>query len=114
MNANGLTNKPVARVMAIDIDDETIMTDHLRTLMENCGYHIKIFNDPLAALHQFESATDEVDVVISDQTMPGMTGAELAMAMRGLRPDLPFILCTGYSETIDERWAKALNISSFL
>ncbi|MBI3771636.1 MAG: response regulator [Gammaproteobacteria bacterium] len=102
----------MSRVMVID--DEVIITGFLRTLLEKRGYHVKIFNDPIAALRQFETASDEIDVVISDQTMPGMTGSELAIAMLALRPDLPFILCTGYSETIDEQRAKALNISSFL
>ena len=54
------------------------------------------------------------DLVITDQTMPEMTGKELVREMLAIRPDLPIILCTGYSQQIDEKAAKAMGIRAYV
>ena len=58
--------------------------------------------------------TDGFDLVITDQTMPYMTGEVLAWELRHIRPDIPIILCTGFSHTIDAERARAQGINAFL
>ncbi len=57
---------------------------------------------------------DFFDLVITDQTMPNMTGKDLAKELMVIRPDIPIILCTGFSEKIDERRAREMGISAFV
>ena len=66
------------------------------------------------ALAAFRAQPDRFDLVITDQTMPNMTGADLAGALLRLRPDLPIILCTGFSEVISPEQAKSLGIREFV
>ncbi len=62
----------------------------------------------------FERAPESYDAVITDQTMPGMTGAQLTERLLGLRPDLPVVICTGHSDAIDEQDALQLGARAFL
>jgi len=64
-------------------------------------------------LSTFQNIPDAFDVVITDQTMPGMTGSDLARRMLQIRSDIPIILCTGFSHLIDEITAKSLGIREF-
>ena len=68
----------------------------------------------LDALDEFTENAGKYDLVISDQTMPGITGAELADEMFSIKPDIPFILCTGFSDVITEDKAIELGIKRFL
>ena len=95
------------------VDDETKIGEASRVLLESLGYRVRVFNDPLQALAFFREAMREIDLVITDMTMPGMTGAELAGEMLKLRPDLPIILCSGYSSAIDRDKALVLGIREF-
>lgn len=104
--------QPPIHIMVVD--DEESITLFLLALLGNRGYEVSIFNDPTAALHHFECAPEAIDLVISDQTMPGMTGSEMAAQMFALRPGLPFLLCTGYSDAIDKPRAQALGLGGFL
>ena len=67
----------------------------------------------MEALASFQNQPDEFDMVITDQTMPGMTGAHLASKILQIRPGLPIILCTGYSSTITQEKALSLGIKGF-
>lgn len=96
------------------VDDEPALEALCRRMLERLGYRVTSFADPRAALEAFRAAPDTFDVVITDQTMPGMTGDELARALRGLRPDVPVILCTGFSHVMDEGRAAAAGIDAFL
>jgi CheY-like chemotaxis protein len=95
------------------VDDETMIGEASRVLLQGLGYRVRVFNDPLQALAFFRESLREVDVVITDQTMPGMTGVEMAVEMLSLRPELPIILCSGYSSAIDREKAVALGIREF-
>ena len=66
------------------------------------------------ALRRFQAMPDAFDLVITDQTMPDLTGAELTQALRHIRPDIPVILCTGFSHVMDAVKAQALGIDAFL
>ena len=80
------------------IDDETLITQYLTVVLENNGYKVTTYNDPLEGLDYFRKNSDKVDIVISDQTMPDMTGTELAKNILQSEYDVPFILCSGYSD----------------
>jgi len=69
---------------------------------------------PLEAVKRFQDHPDRFDLIITDMTMPSMTGVELAKRVMDIRPDIPIILCTGHSELIDEQRAKSLGIREFL
>ncbi len=95
------------------IDDEEILVDMTRTMLERLGYHVTVRNSSLEALTVFQNQPDAYDLVITDQTMPGMTGIDLARRMLQIRPNLPIILCTGYSSLITEDKTKAAGIKGF-
>jgi len=96
------------------IDDEEVMVDLAKDALTGYGYQITAFQDSTMALNQFQQHPDNYDLVITDMTMPKMTGDELTKKIHAKRPDIPVIMCTGFSETIDEQKAKALNIDAFL
>ncbi|MGZ3606669.1 MAG: response regulator, partial [Syntrophales bacterium] len=66
------------------------------------------------ALETFRAQPDAFDLIITDVTMPGMTGIELAKELMAIRSDIPIILCTGFSELIDEKHAKEMGIREFV
>ncbi len=70
--------------------------------------------DSLEALEKFRTQPDAFDLVITDQSMPGMTGIQLAEKLMHIRPDIPIILCTGFSEAVDGKEAKAMGIREFM
>ena len=80
------------------VDDEVILTDVERQLLENLGYRITAYNDSQEALAVFRASPQDYDLVLTDLTMPGLTGDKLAAEMIKVRPELPIILCTGYSK----------------
>ena len=83
-------------------------------LLASIGYEVTIATTSQEALLLFSSDPKSFDLVITDQTMPGMTGARLARAMLEVKPELPIILCTGYSELIDRAGTSAIGIRGFL
>ncbi len=90
------------------VDDEQMVADYLKGFLEQLGYKITVCNNGNDALTTFENDPQGFDVVITDQTMPGKTGFEIARTMLSLRPELPIILCSGYSSALSpERVTKA-------
>jgi YesN/AraC family two-component response regulator len=77
------------------------------------SYHVTVRRSSIDALTTFQNTPNDFDIVITDQTMPDMTGSDLARRMMQIRPDVPIILCTGYSNLIDEDSAKSLGIKEF-
>ncbi|MCP4715741.1 MAG: response regulator, partial [Deltaproteobacteria bacterium] len=96
------------------VDDEEVLTDMARRLLERLGYHVIAKTGSLEALDEFRKNPNSIDLVITDYTMPEMTGAELSMQMMRIRPDIPIILCTGFSEQITKEKAKLLGIREFV
>ncbi|SCY61321.1 PAS domain S-box-containing protein [Desulfoluna spongiiphila] len=80
------------------VDDEKKITDSLSDLLSLHGYTPRPFTDGASALACFKEAPDTIDLVLSDVTMPGMTGTELTRQMTAIRPELPVLLFSGYSE----------------
>ena len=83
------------------LDDEPAVAHYLGELFEDAGYRVRIFHEPRSVLAAFEAAPDSLDLLVTDQTMPGMSGLALAQTLHGQRADLPILLCTGHSEAID-------------
>lgn len=96
------------------VDDEKIVLKVLQLILERLGYAVEAFTDSLEALEIFRSAPERFDLVISDMTMPGMTGDILAKSIKKIRPEIPLILCTGFSERIDIQTGPDLQIDGFL
>ncbi len=100
------------RILLVD-DDEAIgcMT---KQLLEKLGYKLTMLMSGTEAAETFAKAPHDIDLVITDMTMPNMTGAELSQKILKIRPDMPIILCTGFSELIDKDKAIALGIKEYL
>jgi len=96
------------------IDDEAAIVDLGRQGLERLGYTVEVATDCRKALAQFREASDRFDLIITDMTMPRMTGDQLAAEFRKLRADIPIIACTGYSSRIDERKIEAMGIRAML
>ncbi|MBI5440922.1 MAG: PAS domain S-box protein [Deltaproteobacteria bacterium] len=96
------------------VDDEPMLTALWTHALCAHGYDVTAARSGAEALALFEAAPDRFDVVVTDQTMPGMTGEALARRLLALRPDLPLILCTGYSPTATPARARSLGIRGFL
>jgi CheY-like chemotaxis protein len=96
------------------VDDEQQLTDLLTTTLERLGYQVTAFTDSLEAVRCFRENSGAFDLVITDMTMPNMTGTEMAREMLALRPTLPIILITGYHERIDRSTALRIGIREFI
>ena len=96
------------------VDDEKYMVDAVKPMLEGIGYQVTTRTSSLEALEAFRAQPEKFDLVITDMTMPYMTGAELARGIIKIRSDIPIILCTGFSELIDEKKAKEMGIRAFV
>jgi PAS domain S-box-containing protein len=96
------------------VDDEQVITGLASDTLTNLGYTVTVYNDPIQALKVFRDKPDSFDLVITDQTMPSMSGLDLAREIRTIKAEIPIILCTGYSRLVDESTALAAGISGFL
>jgi DNA-binding response OmpR family regulator len=86
----------------------------MEKVMAHLGYASEVFLDPKIALEAFTAKPEKYDLVITDQTMPNITGKELVEELKSIRPDIPVILCTGFSEQIDEKKAHEMGIHAFV
>lgn len=96
------------------VDDEGMICDSARHLLQRLGYRVQACCDPLAALQTFASAPDAVDLVITDLTMPHISGVELARRLRLVRPSLPVLLLTGYAGAWTVESVQALGLRGLL
>jgi CheY-like chemotaxis protein len=81
--------------------------------LERLGYAVTTRTSSVEALELFRSQPDKFDLVITDMTMPGMRGDELAVELMSIRPGIAVILCTGYSKKISNEIAKEIGIKAF-
>jgi PAS domain S-box-containing protein len=96
------------------VDDEKSILDSTKKILEMLGYVVDIRISCLEALELFKAMPDKFDLVITDMTMPQMTGDMLAQELIKIRPDIPVILCTGFSEKIAKGKAEIMGIKAFL
>ncbi len=92
------------------IDDEEMVANMVMIMLERLGYEVTVRTNSLDALTTFQNQPDRFDLVITDLTMPGMTGIDLSRRLLQLQPNLPIILCTGYSAMINEEKARSMGI----
>jgi PAS domain S-box-containing protein len=96
------------------VDDEKALVDMGKEMLNSLGYKVVTRTSSCEALDAFHAQPDAFDVVVTDMTMPEMTGIELAKIMLKIRPDIPIILCTGFSELINEKQVKEMGIRALL
>jgi PAS domain S-box-containing protein len=109
--ATPLTNIKGIRVMVVD--DEPALSHILQEFLADCGAEVVSFNNPLLAMETFMQQPDNIDLVISDENMPGMSGMLLAENMLKVKPSLAIILCTGYSGHANADAATKMGIGGF-
>ena len=96
------------------VDDEEQLTGLGKRMLQRLGYTVFTENSSTEALKIFRNDPYGFDIIITDMTMPNMTGDKLAIAMMNIRPDIPIILCTGFSESITGEQAKEIGIREFI
>ncbi len=96
------------------IDDEPSLVNVFRQGMMRLGYKVEGFTDPRKAHEHFAKAPHKVDIVVTDTTMPYMNGVDLAAKLLAIRPDIPIIICTGFTTLISVEDARKRGISDFI
>ena len=96
------------------IDDEEQIVSMEQQMLENLGYAVTARTDSTKALNEFSQKPQNFDLVITDMTMPQMTGDQLAQKLLDIKPGIPVILCTGFNEDITEEKALAMGIQKFV
>lgn len=94
------------------IDDEVFLCEMVRDMLTSLGYKVSIFSDSFKALMEIKYTPEEYDLIITDQTMPKISGFELSKEILRIRRDIPIILCTGYSNDLDESAALSAGIAA--
>jgi CheY-like chemotaxis protein len=92
------------------VDDDESIARMMARMLKKIGYQVEVRTNPVEALALFKEKSDQFDIVITDMTMPQMTGDSLAEKLREIRHDIPIIICTGYSSLIDEDKSKKMNM----
>ncbi|MDL1984618.1 MAG: PAS domain S-box protein [Deltaproteobacteria bacterium] len=105
---------PTGNEKILLIDDEESILNLVKKRLEMQGYQVKAKNNPVDALELFRFGPDRFDLIITDMIMPKMTGDKLAKEILSIRPDIPIILCSGYSDKIDAEKAAALGVRKYI
>jgi PAS domain S-box-containing protein len=101
-----------ARILIVD--DELLLVKINETRLKSKGYQVTALSDSRETLGVFRDNPDSFDLLITDQTMPGLTGAELTRAVLEIKPSLPVIMCTGHSDVVSEEKALSLGIKKYV
>ncbi len=96
------------------VDDEEILVDLGKSMLSSLGYKVRATTDSLEALQLLQDSINDYDILITDQTMPNLTGIELAEKIHKNNPGFPIILCTGFSSRVDEEKAEKAGCRGFL
>ncbi len=96
------------------VDDESEIVKMFEIYLKGIGYNVLSFVDSNEAFDFFKNKNAEIDIVITDQTMPNKTGLEMAQSMREIRPELPIIICSGFSDQLDNTQLEKINIPNYL
>jgi PAS domain S-box-containing protein len=96
------------------VDDEEALIDAGQRMLKRLGYHVKSTSNPVEALKLFRKQPEMFDLVITDMTMPHITGVELAKKIASIRQDIPIILCAGFNERISPERSRTLGIQGFI
>ncbi|PON14818.1 hypothetical protein C2W62_27070 [Candidatus Entotheonella serta] len=104
---------PVGLGCILLVDDEPALTRGMAKALTQLGYQGGTYTEPEAALDAFETQPHHFDLLLTDQAMPGMTGIQLAEHVRQIRADLPAILCSGFSHTIEDVQSWEMSFDAF-
>ncbi len=96
------------------VDDEPAIVEMNQQALEKLGYSVTTRTSGVEALKLFRAGSDAFDLVITDMTMPNMTGDKLIVALRDIRPDIKTILCTGYSKKVSDRTMAEIGIDELM
>lgn len=107
-------HQPSGNETVLLVDDEEAVLEMMHLMMERLGYQVISMLNSIKALETFQKAPKTFDLVITDQTMPKMTGMELIREIRLIRSDIPVILCTGFNEKITEDNTRHLGIGALI
>lgn len=113
-NMAPVLNTPLGSEHILLVDDEQSIVSLNQQRLERLGYTVTGISDPKEALERIKEDSDRFDPVLTDMTMPGMTGDQLARKILDIRPGMPIILCTGYSERITTNSAEKLGLAKYL
>ena len=102
------------REVILLVDDEEMMLDVTRQILERLGFDVVAKTSSIDALEAFQEEPDEFDLVITDQVMPNMTGTQLARKLVSIRPDISVILCSGFPENVCPEEFKSIGIKEFI
>ena len=105
---------PCGKENILLVDDEYMIADTMKIMMEQLGYKVKAFTESGRALEVFESNPDAFDLVITDMTMPRMTGDILAKKIQDIREETPVIICTGFNNRVDPDGLQTKGICEIL
>jgi len=105
---------PTGTERILFVDDEEHLAELWGEMLESLGYFVTAHTSSMEALETFQANPDRFDLMITDMTMPQIIGTELSKEARRIRPELPIILCTGFSVQISEKEAEEMGIRRFL
>jgi signal transduction histidine kinase/ABC-type amino acid transport substrate-binding protein len=110
------SSKPIPKGFGniLFVDDEEMLVNVTTRTLSQLGYTVIGYHDPILAYNDFKSHPNNFDLVITDMAMPNMSGNILSQKILSIRSDIPIIICSGYSESIDENTAKKLGVQLFL
>ena len=111
---NSLEPLPRGTEHILLVDDEKSIADVTTSMLERLGYKVTARISSYDALEAFRNLADRIDLLITDLTMPQMTGLQLYREIKKIRPDVKVIICTGFSEQLDSGKSKAIGIEGFL
>ena len=109
-----MVDLPEGRERILLVDDEPFVLDVIGEMLRRWGYQVTPEDSSLEALHIFREAPGDFDLILTDMTMPKMTGERLSMEVKTIRPDIPIILCTGYSDKLAGKSAADLGLAGLL
>lgn len=96
------------------VDDEKMLVRVIPRMLKSLGYKVEYDHNPLKILEIFRRQPQNFDLIIADMSMPQLTGNKLSLELMKIRPDIPIILCSGYSELMSEEIARQLGIRKYL
>ena len=105
---------PEGRECILFVDDETSLANIGEQILKKLGYEVIAKTNPREALEVFREQPDKIDLVVTDHTMPHMTGDKLARHILELKPGIPVIICSGFSESMNKKKAESLGVRKFV
>jgi signal transduction histidine kinase/ActR/RegA family two-component response regulator len=105
---------PTGKERILLVDNEVMITKMTQQTLSRLGYNVTTRTSPVEALEFFKVRSNDIDLVITDMTMPNITGDKLSIELMKIRPDIPIILCSGFSKNISDELASKIGIRAFV